>query len=199
MAKPYSKLMPVYPLIAQQILDDYQVARGKCMDIGTGHGFLGIELAKLTELEIYFVDLNPESLRQARQNVEENELSNVVHFVGADVAALPFDDNFADLVISRGSLWFWEDQVKGLQEINRILKPGGVAFVGGGLGRYTPLTMRKRLKGKGRKKQLEKGGKGVFLKGAELEELVRKTGILNYRLISDLENEPESWIEIKKQ
>lgn len=189
--------MPVYPLIAQQILDDYQITSGKCIDIGTGHGYLGIELAKITSLEMYFVDLDPEALNKARKNVALNELGNVVHFVSADVTALPFEDNFAELVISRGSLWFWKDQVKGLQEINRILKPGGVAFVGGGLGRYTPPTMRKRLQGMGRKKLEKKGYKG-FLRGAELEELVRKTGILNYRLFSDVEGEPGHWIEIKK-
>jgi len=193
----YRSLMPVYPLIAQQILDDYQIASGKCIDIGTGHGYLGIELAKITALEMYFVDLDPEALHKARKNVAGNELSNVVHYVCADVTALPFTDNFVELVISRGSLWFWKDQVKGLKEINRILKPGGVAFVGGGLGRYIPSTMRKRLQGKGRKKLEKKGHKG-FLRGAELEELVRKAGIVNYRLISDVEGEPGHWIEIKK-
>lgn len=197
MAASFMHLMPIYPLIAQQILDDYQITAGKCLDIGTGHGFLGIELAKITELEIYFVDLDPEALDMARKNAAANELKNPVHFVGADVTALPFEDNFADLVISRGSLWFWKDQVKGLQEINRVLKTGGVAFAGGGLGRYTPATMRKRLQGQKRQILEAKGEKG-FLKGAELEEVLYITGISNYRLIADVEGEPGHWVEIKK-
>lgn len=197
MSNPFSDLMPVYPFIAQQILDDYQITTGKCLDIGTGHGFLGIELAKITELEMYFVDLDPEALEMARKNAAANKLKNPLHFVGADVCALPFEDDFADLVISRGSLWFWKDQVKGLQEIHRVIKPGGTAFVGGGLGRYTPATIRKRLKGK-RRKTLEARGEKGFLKGAELEEVVRKTGISNYRLLADVEGEPGHWVEIKK-
>lgn len=197
MSNPFRQLMPVYPLIAQQILDDYQISTGKCLDIGTGHGYMGIELAKISDLEMYFVDLDPEALNMARKNAAENELSNDVHFVGADVTALPFEDNFAEFVVSRGSLWFWKDQVKGLQEINRVLKVGGIAFVGGGLGRYTPPTMRKRLQGKQRHKLEKKGEKG-FLKGAELEELLLKTGIENYRLISDVEGEPSHWVEIRK-
>lgn len=197
MPNSFKHLMPVYPLIAQQILDDYQISEGKCLDIGTGHGFLGIELAKITELEIYFVDLDPEALETANKNAAGNELNNPVHFVGADVTALPFEDNFADLIISRGSLWFWKDQVKGLQEINRVLKSGGIAFVGGGLGRYTPPTMRKRLQGKKRKMLEEKGEKG-FLKGVELEAVLLNTGISNYRLIADVDGEPVHWVEIKK-
>ncbi|HHU76795.1 MAG TPA: class I SAM-dependent methyltransferase [Firmicutes bacterium] len=193
----YNHLLPVYPLIAQQIVDDYQITAGKCVDIGTGPGYLGIELAKITLLEMYFLDSDAETLQKARENVRVNGLGNVVHFTHADVASLPFDDNFAELVISRGSLWFWSDQIKGLQEIYRILKPGGTAFVGGGLGRYTPPTMRRRLQGRGRKR-LEKEGEGSFLKGAALEKLVRKTGIMCYRLIADEEGEPEHWIEIKK-
>ncbi|HHW61549.1 MAG TPA: class I SAM-dependent methyltransferase [Syntrophomonadaceae bacterium] len=197
MTNPFSDLMPVYPLIAQQILDDYQITAGKCLDIGTGHGFLGIELAKITELEMYFVDLDPEALEISKKNTAMNKLQNPLHFVQADVCALPFKDDFADLVISRGSLWFWKDQVKGLQEIHRVLKPGGVAFVGGGLGRYTPATMRKRLQGKKRKILEAKGEKG-FIKGAELEEVMKKTGISNYRLVADVEGQPGHWVEMKK-
>ncbi len=198
MPNSFLELMPVYPLIAQQILDDYQIATGKCIDIGTGHGFLGIELAKITELEMYFVDLDPEALEIARKNAAANELKRPLHFVGADVCSLPFEDNFADLVISRGSLWFWKGQVEGLQEIYRVLKTGGIAFVGGGLGRYTPATMRERLKGKRRQELKAKGEKG-FIKGAELEEVVRKTGISHYRLLADVEGEPGHWVEIKKE
>ncbi|MDD3268530.1 MAG: class I SAM-dependent methyltransferase [Syntrophomonadaceae bacterium] len=197
MSDSFLHLMPVYPLIAQQILDDYGITSGKCLDIGTGHGFLGIELAKITELEMYFVDLDPEALEQAEKNAAANHLDNPVHFVGADVTALPFENDFADLVISRGSLWFWKDQVKGLQEINRVLKSGGIAFVGGGLGRYTPASMRKRLQGKKRQK-LQAQGEGGFLKGAELEAVLQKTCIDNYRLLADVDGEPGHWVEIKK-
>ncbi len=184
-------------MIARQILDDYQITNGKCLDIGTGHGYLGIELAKITELEMYFVDLDPEALDKSRNNAAANKLKNPVHFVGADVTALPFEDDFADLIISRGSLWFWKDQVKGLQEINRVLKAGGVAFVGGGLGRYTPDDMRKGLQGRKRRILQAQGEKG-FIKGAELEAVLQKTGIANYRLLADVEGEPAHWVEIKK-
>jgi ubiquinone/menaquinone biosynthesis C-methylase UbiE len=197
MVNPFGHLMPVYPLIAQQILDDYQITTGRCLDIGTGYGFLGIELAKITELEMYFVDIDTEALDNAQRNAIESELGNPIYFIEADAADLPFEDEFAELIISRGSLWFWQDQVKGLQEIKRVLKQGGVAFVGGGLGRYTPQTMRERLKG--RKEKIKKKHKEArFLKGAELEELLSETGISNYRVLSDVDGEPGHWIEIRK-
>ena len=39
-----------------------------------------------------------------------------------------------DLVVSRGSIWFWDNPGKALKEIYRILKPGGKAYIGGGKG-----------------------------------------------------------------
>jgi ubiquinone/menaquinone biosynthesis C-methylase UbiE len=197
MPKPFQDLLPVYPLIAQQILDDYQISSGKCLDIGTGHGYLGIELARITDMEMYFVDLDPEALKISQENAVEAELDNVLHFVGADVCALPFEDDFADLIISRGSIWFWEDQAKGVQEIYRVLKTGGIGFIGGGLGRYTPPAMRERLKGK-RRKAREEQGQSKFLDESELIDLLKKCGISNYRIIRDVEDEPGSWMEVKK-
>ncbi len=193
----YSQLLPVYPLIAQQVVDDYGITEGICLDIGTGPGYVGIEFAKITELEMYFVDDKQEALAKAEKNVSGCGLENILHFTKADVCDLPFEDGFADLIVSRGSLWFWSDQVKGLQEIHRVLKAGGVAFAGGGLGRYTPPTMRKRLKGKGRRK-MKKEGKGNFLNGDGLKALLDRTGLDGCQTISDVADEEATWIEMRK-
>lgn len=192
-----AELTPVYPLIAQQILDDYGVSEGTCLDIGTGPGFLGIELAKITRLEMYFVDISKAAMADARKNVAGCGLDNPVHFLEADVGGLPFDADFADLVISRGSLWFWPDQVKALREIHRVLKKGKVAFVGGGLGRYTPASMRRRLKGK-RRKSAGKHQNANFLAGGKLLSLIHATGLKGCRVVSDTNEEDGTWIEIRK-
>ena len=47
---------------------------------------------------------------------------------------ITFADNSIDLVVSRGSVFFWEDMEKGISEVYRVLRPGGWAYIGGGFG-----------------------------------------------------------------
>lgn len=196
MEESFQHLKPIYPFIARQVKDDYNITQGICLDIGTGPGHMGIALAKMTDFEMYFVDISSEAIEKAKNNVLKAKLKNKLNFIEADVCNLPFEDEFADFIISRGSIWFWHDQIRGLQEIHRVLKKGGIAFAGGGLGRNIPLYLY-GLQGKGRKRLTEKGEKG-FLSGDKLQELINKTGIANCKLISDAQNSPGTWIEIRK-
>ncbi len=194
----YHSLLPIYPLLAQQCVDDYRLENGICIDIGTGNGYMGTEIAKITHMSIFYVDIEPKGLEFARHTVEEANIDNEVSFVEADVCRqLPFKDNFADFIISRGSLWFWEDRVKGIAEVYRVLKMGGKALIGGGLGRYLPGSMRARLM-EGRKNMLEK--KGVKKpSGKELQDMALQAGILSFKILRDSpEQKTGTWIEIHK-
>ncbi|MFA7149068.1 MAG: class I SAM-dependent methyltransferase, partial [Syntrophomonadaceae bacterium] len=116
----YNSLLPIYPLLAQQCVDDYRLDSGICLDIGTGNGYVGTEIAKITNMSIYFIDIEAEALDFARRTVAVADIDNEGFFLEADVCkGLPLADNFADFIISRGSIWFWEDKAKGLAEIYR--------------------------------------------------------------------------------
>lgn len=141
----YSMLQPIYPLLIQQWVDDYNLSVGLALDVGTGPGFLGLELSKITNMELYFIDQSEEAINTARNSFEAIHVDNNAAFISSDVRSLPLKDDFADFIMSRGSIWFWDEPEKGLAEIYRVLKPGGTAVVGGGLGRYIPQSMRERL------------------------------------------------------
>ncbi|WP_414732810.1 class I SAM-dependent methyltransferase [Acetobacterium carbinolicum] len=126
---------PIYPVIAENIINETGITRGVCIDVGTGFGNLGLELAKLTpDIETILFDLSDEMLKEAQQNCVRMMLSDRVRIQQGNVEQLPFEDNMADLIISRGSIFFWDDQVKGVNEIYRVLKPEGYAYIGGGFG-----------------------------------------------------------------
>jgi SAM-dependent methyltransferase len=196
-------LAPMYPLLVQQFADDYRLERGIAVDIGTGPGFLGTELAKISDMEIYFVDLSDKALLSAKERFDRSETDNKATFVRADVSSLPFEDNFADFIMSRGSLWFWEEPEKGLAEIYRILKPGGVAVIGGGLGRYIPSSMRQRLVAANRERMKKSGEtRPRFEDFSRMIEsaLLDRAGVNSFRLISeDPEGKSGKWVEIRKE
>ena len=95
-----------------------------------------IDMARITELELVGLDIEPEIIEVAKENVSEAGFKERIRFVTGDVHNMPLPDNFADLIISRGSIPFWRDRVRAFKEIYRVLKPGGVTFIGLGGSRY---------------------------------------------------------------
>ena len=93
------------------------------------------------------VDIDSEMLEFAQENIRERQLADRVDTVRADVEALPFQDNYAHLIVSRGSV-FWENQVAGLNEVYRVLAPGGISFIGGGFATPELLEEVKQNAGK---------------------------------------------------
>ncbi len=198
----YPMLQPVYPLLAQQFVDDYYLDEGVAVDIGTGPGYLGLELAKITDMEILFLDHSQEALNKCQYNVSSCELDNQVRYIKADVVSIPLPDEMADFVMSRGSLWFWEEPEKGLQEIVRILKPGGVAYIGGGLGRYVPETMRHRLLKANREARRKRNDRRPSLDSFKrmAKEALHTFQEIKYQVVpEDSEGKDGKWIEIKKK
>ncbi len=125
---------PLYPMIANQIKEKSKLETGNCIDIGSGPAALCIALAKITKLQIYAMDASKYSFEIARKNIQEQNLENSITPVMGSVEDIPFEDNFADLLISRGSIFFWDDLVKAFNEIIRVMKPGGTTYIGGGFG-----------------------------------------------------------------
>ena len=124
----------VYPYIARHIIDKFGIKDGYCLDVGTGAGSLGIALAKITNLKIVSLDKEPSALEVAAKNIIFEKLDHRMMVVKADVHDIPFRDNSFDIIISRGSVFFWDDVPGAIQEMYRLLKPKGIIFCGGGLG-----------------------------------------------------------------
>ena len=124
----------VYPAISEYVVHKYGITSGRCLDAGSGPGSLAIALARITDLEIVSLDREYEMTVVAENNIAEVELTHRIKTVTADVCRIPFDDNYFDLIVSRGSVFFWDDRSAALRELYRVLKPGGVIYCGGGMG-----------------------------------------------------------------
>ncbi len=127
---------PIYPVIADQIIAKTGIKEGICIDIGAGPASLSIALAKITELKIYAMDISKETYNLSNENIKIEGLVNRIIPIVGDVHQLPFANEFADLIISRGSLTFWNDISTAFKEINRVLKPDASGYIGGGFGSH---------------------------------------------------------------
>jgi ubiquinone/menaquinone biosynthesis C-methylase UbiE len=106
--------------------------RGKVLDVGTGPGYVAIEVARLlqgTGSQVVGMDLSGPMLALAAGNAASVGLNGVLTWRAGDAKAMPFDDGEFDLIVCNDSLHHWEDPQPVFDEIARVLKPGGKCLV----------------------------------------------------------------------
>ena len=129
-----------YPMTAARMLAECGGIRdGICIDVGCGPGHLDVELARRSRFKIIGLDIDADAKPLFEKRIREAGLQDRVSFVVGDAQAMPFPDDYADVVVSRGTLIFIPDIAKCLREVDRVLKPTGVAFLGGRYV-YTPQS-----------------------------------------------------------
>ena len=105
-------------------------ARGAAIDLGCGPGDLVVELAtQAPGLRVTGVDLSEEMLAQSRTNARRTGVADRVAFRSGDAGHIPFEDDALDMVISTLSLHHWQDPPAVLDEIARVLRPGGAFMI----------------------------------------------------------------------
>jgi arsenite methyltransferase len=103
----------------------------RVVDVGCGAGIDSLIAAKKVgpDGRVIGVDMTPSMLEKARQGAQEAGLRNV-EFREGYAEELPIVDGWADVVISNGVLNLMPDKGAALEEMSRVLKPGGRLQIG---------------------------------------------------------------------
>ena len=100
---------------------------GKLLNLGCGHG--ADFLPFVGKFECYGIDFSEEMVKFARKYAEKYRFT--VNLAVADVSQLPFQNASFDCAISVATYHHLktEQRLPALQELKRVLKPGGTAFI----------------------------------------------------------------------
>lgn len=116
-----------------KIATDWLIANGdfrktkKVLEVGCNTATTAIEIANQFGCQVIGIDLDPEALEKARQNIAEHKLDELVSVQQADTTQLPFEDNSFDIVINEAMLTMLPEEAKkqAILEYFRVLKPNG--------------------------------------------------------------------------
>lgn len=99
------------------------------LDIATGTGDLAILMSNTSAKEIIGADISAGMLEVGRKKIAERKLDNKIQMVLGDSENLPFEDNHFDAITVAFGVRNFETLEKGLSEILRVLKPGGIFVI----------------------------------------------------------------------
>jgi ubiquinone/menaquinone biosynthesis C-methylase UbiE len=121
--------------------------RSCVLEIAPGPGYLAIELARLTGCRMVGVDISHTFIRIANENARKAGVD--IAFDHGDAADLPLPANGFDFVVCTAAFKNFTRPLAALDEMHRVLKPGGTALIIDLRKDFSPQAIRDYVEGKG--------------------------------------------------
>ena len=130
-------------LIASHIKNDQDV-----LDVGCANGYSSFQqIQKFNLKSLTGIDFAEEMIANANLEKEKNFSEKNVQFLVGDIRNLDFKENSFDLVYTTRvliNLPTWEEQIIGIKECLRVLRPGGKLILSEGF--WEPLCLLNSLR-----------------------------------------------------
>ena len=115
-----------------QVFDSMDITDGNhILDIGFGNGrFFSNLYSRAKNLRLTGIEMSPEMVKEAIKNNRNLVESGMMKVETGSSDNLPFADNSFDKIFCINVIYFWDSPGAHLQEIRRVLKPGGKFYIG---------------------------------------------------------------------
>ena len=166
---------PVYPYLAQQIAELYGQRDGNILEIGPFCGLL-FSLERMKIGRAFLIATFPTSMGSFFQKERERRnAGGKIEVIETDPSLKDLDEERFDLVIFRGAFFFPSLFQVDFSAIDRVLSKNGMAFVGGGFGKYTPEGVIQEIGKRSRDLNFQIGK--VEVKEEALQQEIEKSGV----------------------
>lgn len=99
----------------------------RVLEVAPGPGFFAIELAKLGDFKITGLDISRTLVKIAKENARNASVT--IDFRLGNASAMPFADGSFDFIYCSAAFKNFSQPVTALDEMHRVLRPGGEATV----------------------------------------------------------------------
>lgn len=110
------------------------------LDIGTGRGGFPTHVAAERGADVHGIDIDPLHVGEARANARERGVAESTEFSVGDYHDIPYPDDTFDAVSGIETVCHSERKDRVLEEIRRVLAPGGRLMISDGFRSRTALT-----------------------------------------------------------
>lgn len=114
------KLLPREEILALLNINKDDVV----LDLGAGTGYFTFPASKKTNANVFALDIESKMLEFMKEQINKQSIPNI-DLIQGPIENIPLDDTKVDRVIASMVLHEVEPLSKGLEEIYRVLKPGG--------------------------------------------------------------------------
>lgn len=110
------------------------------LDIGTGRGGFPTHVAAERGADVHGIDIDPLHVREARANARERDVAESTEFEVGDYHDIPYPDDTFDAVSGIETVCHSDRKERVLEEVRRVLAPGGRLMISDGFMSRTSLT-----------------------------------------------------------
>lgn len=175
---------PVYPYLAEHIREAYGREDGVILEMGPFCGVI-FSLRSLGVGNRFIIGAFPSGMATFyRKCVLKKGLEDCVTVFETDEPLSGLKDASVDLIVFRGALFFPSLFRVDYGEIWRVIRPGGVAMIGGGFGKFTPPEIIRSIGDRSRELNLRLGK--VEITTEQVRNEIHKNGLpMNYRIVEE--------------